>query len=87
MKSVPSNLPNFTRERKNVLKFEPKIPYLGIFSAEYQKNIVIFEINNIEFVENEFLTQTVNFGIWSSFLKVQSLLFLKVTRSGSGCSL
>ena len=42
-------------------KFGTKMPYLGIFGLEFQKSIVIFEINTLEFVINYFLTHTVNF--------------------------
>ena len=42
---------------------------LGIFGLEFQKSIVIFEISALEFVKNESLTYTVNFGIGSAFSK------------------
>ena len=49
--------------------FWPKMHCLGIFGLEFENNIVIFEISTLKFVENEFLTHTVNFGIGSAFSK------------------
>ena len=43
--------------------------YLGIFGREFLKIIVIFEISTLEFVKNEFLTHTVNFGIGSAYFQ------------------
>ena len=54
------------------------MPDLGIFRLEFQKTIVIFEISTLKFVKYESLTDTVNFGIGPAFLKVWSMLFLKV---------
>ena len=54
------------------------MPYLGTFGLEFAKAIVISEISTLEFLKNESLTHTVNFGIGSAFLKVQGPLFLKV---------
>ena len=46
------------------------MPYSGIFGVEYFKIIiVIFEFSTLEFVKNEILTHTVNFGIWSLRLR------------------
>ena len=42
---------------------------LGIFGLAFENNIVIFEISTLKFVENEFLTHTVNLGIGSAFSK------------------
>ena len=52
--------------------------YLGTFGLEFAKAIVISEMSTLEFLKNESLTHTVNFGIGSAFLKVQGPLFLKV---------
>ena len=54
------------------------MPYLGIFKQIFQKSIVIFEISTLEFVKNESLTRTVNFGAGSTFCK---------SKSGSGSTL
>ena len=53
------------------------MPYLVIFGQKYlilvflgqkyKKTIVIFEISTLEFVKNESLTDTMNFGIGSTF--------------------
>ena len=43
------------------------MPYLDIFGLEFENKILIFEISTLEFVKIEFLTDTVNFGIESSF--------------------
>ena len=40
---------------------------LDIFALEFENNIVIFEISTLEFLNNEFLIHTVNFGIGSAF--------------------
>ena len=45
------------------------MPYLSIFGPEFQKTIVIFEISTLEFVKNESLTHTINFGIGSAVSK------------------
>ena len=45
------------------------MPYLGIFGLEFQRTIIIFEISTLEFVKNESLTHTMNFGIGSAFSK------------------
>ena len=39
--------------------------YLGTFGLEFEKTIVIPEISTLEFLKNEFLTHTVNFGMGS----------------------
>ena len=59
-------------------KFGTKMPYLGIFGLEFLESIAIFEISTLKFVISESLTHIVNFGIGSTFLKVQGPLFLKV---------
>ena len=41
------------------------MPYLGIFVLEFQKTTVIFEVNTPEFVKNEILTHTIDFGVRS----------------------
>ena len=53
----------------NILKFETKLSDLGFFELKLKKKktIVIFEISNLEFVKNESLTHTANFGIGSTF--------------------
>ena len=33
------------------------MPYLGIFGLEFEKNIVIFEISDVEFVSGQSLVQ------------------------------
>ena len=43
------------------------MPFLGNFGLEFQKPIIIFEINTLEFVCNKFLTYATNFGIRSIF--------------------
>ena len=42
---------------------------LGIFRLEFQKTIVIFEMNTLKFVISESLTHTRNFGIGFAFSK------------------
>ena len=53
------------------------MPYLGIFAIGLYNIIVIFEIYTLEFVKNEFLTQTVNLSTTPPSVKVPSQLFLK----------
>ena len=48
---------------------EPKLPYLSIFELNFKKTIVMFDINTLKFVKNEFWTHRMNFGIESSFSK------------------
>ena len=49
--------------------------YLGTFGLEFQKTIVIFEIGTLEFVKNESLTHTINFGIGSALSKGPGVRF------------
>ena len=46
-----------------------KVPYLGIFGIEFEKAVVISEISALEFLKNDSLTHTVNFGIGATFSK------------------
>ena len=46
---------------------DQKLLDLGIFSSQYEKTIVMFKISTLEFIKNEFLTNTVNCCIWSAF--------------------
>ena len=48
-------------------KFGSKNVLFRYFWARISKSIVIFEISTLEFVKNESLTHTVNFGIGSGF--------------------
>ena len=57
---------------------------LGIFGLEFQKSIVIFEISTLEFVKNESLTYTVNFGIGSAFSKGSGSAFSEGPVPGPG---
>ena len=52
--------------------------YLGFFGLEFQKAIIIFEVSTLNFFQNEFFIQRLNFGIGSVFSKGLGLLFLKV---------
>ena len=45
------------------------MPYYGILGLEFVKGIVISEMSALEFLKNESLTHTVNFGIGFSFSK------------------
>ena len=65
-------------KKQKCLNLGLNMPDLGIFRLEFQKTIVIFEISTLKFVKYESLTDTVNFGIGPAFLKVWSMLFLKV---------
>ena len=60
------------------------MPYLGIFGLEFKKTIVIFEINTLQFVKNESLTHTVNFGIGSAFSKGPGSAFSEDSGPGPG---
>ena len=58
LKSAPSNLSNCEisqkkNEKQKCLNLGPKIPYLifRIFGPEFEKTIVIFEINTFEFLQ------------------------------------
>ena len=63
------------------------MPYLGIFGLEFQKTVVIFEVSTLEFVKNESLTYTMNFGVGSTFSKVSGVRFCGRSGSGSGSAL
>ena len=57
---------------------------MGLFGLEFQKSIVIFEISTLEFVKNESLTYTVNFGIGSAFSKGSGSAFSEGPSPGPG---
>ena len=57
---------------------------LGIFGLEFHKSIVIFEISTLEFVKNESLIYTVNFGIGSGFSKDSGSAFSEGPSPGPG---
>ena len=52
-------------------KFGSKNALFGYFWGIISKTIVIFEISTLEFVKNESLTHTVNFGVGSAFSKAK----------------
>ena len=58
--------------------------YLGIFGLQFKNNIVIFEISTFEFVKNEFLTHTMDFGIGSAFSKGPGSAFSQGQGPGLG---
>ena len=60
------------------------MPYFGIFELEFQNTIVISEISNPEFLKNESLTHTVNFGIGSTFSRGLESGFSKSRGLGPG---
>ena len=60
------------------------MPCLCMFGLEIQKTIVVFVINTLEFVRNEFLTHTVNFGIGSAFYKSPGSAFSEGPCPGPG---
>ena len=75
---------------KKKINFGPKLLYLGIFRQEYEKTIVLFEINILEFVIMQkfmqtnfyFLNRNVIFEI-SGFVKMQSfMLKIKINKLG-----
>ena len=43
------------------------MPYLDISGIEFKEITFTFEISTLEFVKNEFLANTGNFGTWSAF--------------------
>ena len=51
------------------------MPYLGILGLEFQNTFVISEISTLEFVSNESLTHTVNFGVGFGFSKCPGSAF------------
>ena len=60
------------------------MPYLGIFGLEFQKTIVTFEISTLEFIKNESLTHTMNFGVGSTFSKGLGSAFSESPGLGPG---
>ena len=55
-----------------------------ILDWNFKKTVVIFEISTLEFIKNEFLTNTVNVGIGSTFSKRPGSPFLEDPDSGPG---
>ena len=49
--------------REKDLSFQLKRSYLRLFGLEFEETTVTVSISNFEFIKNEFLTITVNFGI------------------------
>ena len=60
------------------------MPDLDTFRLEIQKTSVIFEISTLDFVKNESLYHTVNFGIGSAFLKGPGSTCSEGTSPGPG---
>ena len=83
-KSGPSNFPickiwQKKKKKKKILNLGPNRPYLGTFGLEFDKDIVNSEISILEFLKNESLDDTVNFGIGSAFSKVPVSVFSEVS--------
>ena len=82
-KSGPSNFPickiSQKKKKKKILNLGPNRPYLGTFGLEFDKAIVNSEISILEFLKNESLADTVNFGIGSAFSKVPVSVFSEVS--------
>ena len=73
---------NFAKKKKKIkkiLNLGPNRPYLGTFGLEFDKAIVNSEISILEFLKNESLADTVNFGIGSAFSKVPVSVFSEVS--------
>ena len=62
-------------KKRHLSNFGTINPLFGYFWARIEKAIVISEISSLEFLKNESLTHTVNFGIRSAF---SGFGFLKV---------
>ena len=56
-------------QKQKSLHLEPEMSYLAIDDLKFDKTMVIFEINTLEFVKNEFLAIPVTFGIGFVFSK------------------
>ena len=66
-------------------KFETKnISLFGYFWTGIWKNYCIFEIGSLEFIKNEFSTDTVNFDIGTAFSKGPGSLFSEDPGPGPG---
>ena len=61
-KAVPSNFSicEFSRKIKKYLHLGQIVLYFGNFGLEFEKTIVIFEINALEFVKLQSLVQNKN---------------------------
>ena len=86
LKSAPSILSKwkFCGKKKKCLNLGPKMSYLGIFGLEFEKIIAIFEISTPEYLKNESLAHTVNFGIGSAFSKGPGSCFSEGPFPGPG---
>ena len=65
-------------------QFGTKNDLFGISGLDFCYNIVIFEINTLEFVKVEFLTHRVNFCIGSAFSKGPVFTFSEIPGPGPG---
>ena len=65
-------------------QFGTKNVLFGISGLDFCFNIVIFEINTLEFVKVEFLTHRVNFCIGSAFSKGPVFTFSEIPGPGPG---
>ena len=79
-KTIINQHPQIYQNVKIRAKLEPKIPDLGIFRLEFEKDVLVFEISTLDFVENEFLDTTVYFSIGSNFWEMSRISFF----GGSG---
>ena len=73
--------------REKDLSFQLKRSYLRLFGLEFEETTVTVSISNFEFIKNEFLTITVNFGIRFIFFYKTRVRFLWRSMSVSGSSL
>ena len=61
--------------KQKTLSLRPTMPDEGIFRSEFELFIAIFEISTLEFIINEFIINTLNCGIRSTFSKGLGLAF------------
>ena len=83
--SASSNLLNrkVLYQNKNLKIYYQNCLIWVFWGWNLKKTMVIFEINTLQFIKNELLTNAVNFGIGSSFSKCPGLTFSE----GQGSSL
>ena len=62
-------LPYLNSTPPNFSILASKLPYFDNFGLEFEETITIFEINHLQFIKNEFVTNTVNFDTESGFSK------------------
>lgn len=59
----------FNKKNFGIKILASKLPYFDNFGLGFEEPIALFEINHLQFIKNEFVTNTVNFDTETGFSK------------------